>query len=261
MFAFGTNSLILALFFSALNFTDYQIGLFMTLTLVGDVFLSLLLTQVADRIGRRRVLFAGSILMVCSGCIFAVFENFWILLFAAVVGVISTMGGDFGPFRSIEESMLSTLTDESTRADVLSWYVTMASVGSCIGSEASGRIIDFLLQKWSVVSAYHGVFWIYSAMGILNILFMLALSDKCEASAHLESKRTEEADILLEDGEPKEVDDDEDSSSVQTAVQEPPPKPSANPFASLGRLFTDISPETRSVMYKLWFLLMGKLID
>jgi MFS family permease len=108
MFAFGTNSLLLALFFSALHFTDYQIGLFMTLTLFGDCLLSVGLTQIADRIGRRRVLVGGSVLMVCSGVIFAVFENFWILLFAAVVGVISTMGGDFGPFRTIEESMLST---------------------------------------------------------------------------------------------------------------------------------------------------------
>lgn len=45
----------------------------------------------------------GSLLMVLSGTIFAIFEQFWILLFGAVVGVISVTGGDFGPFRSIEE--------------------------------------------------------------------------------------------------------------------------------------------------------------
>lgn len=88
MFAFGTNSLILALFFSSLNFSDSAIGLFMTLTLAGDVVLSLLLTLVADRVGRRKVLFGGSVLMVLSGAIFAWFENFWILLGAAVVGYV-----------------------------------------------------------------------------------------------------------------------------------------------------------------------------
>ena len=106
MFAYGTNSLLLALFFSELHFSDYQIGIFMTLTLVGDVVLSLFLTLVADKVGRRLILFSGSILMVLSGFTFAVFENFWILLFAAVVGVISATGGDFGPFRAIEESTL-----------------------------------------------------------------------------------------------------------------------------------------------------------
>jgi MFS family permease len=119
MFAYGTNSLILALFFAELSFTDYQIGLFMTLTLLGDVFLGLGLTLIADRFGRRKILFGGSFLMVLSGAAFAIFENFWVLLFAAVVGVVSATGGDFGPFRAIEESVLSQLTGPETRADVL----------------------------------------------------------------------------------------------------------------------------------------------
>lgn len=75
----------------------------MTLTLFGDLLLGTLLTLVADRIGRRKVLLAGSVMMITSGLIFALFENYWILLLAAVIGVISITGGDFGPFRSIEE--------------------------------------------------------------------------------------------------------------------------------------------------------------
>lgn len=86
-----------------MDFSDHQIGIFMTLTMMGDVFLGTFLTLVADKMGRRKVLLAGSFLMVLSGVVFAVFENFWILLLAAVAGVISVTGGDFGPFRSIEE--------------------------------------------------------------------------------------------------------------------------------------------------------------
>ena len=41
--------------------------------------------------------------MIMSGMVFATFENFWILLLAAISGVLSVTGGDFGPFRSIEE--------------------------------------------------------------------------------------------------------------------------------------------------------------
>lgn len=52
MLAYGTNSVIMALFFSALEFSDSYIGLFMTLTLLGDVVLSALLTLIADRVGR-----------------------------------------------------------------------------------------------------------------------------------------------------------------------------------------------------------------
>ena len=75
--------------------------------------------MIADRTGRRRILVVGSLLMVMSGTVFAYFKNFWVLLIAAVFGVVSTTGGDFGPFRAIEESMLSHLTTPRTRADVL----------------------------------------------------------------------------------------------------------------------------------------------
>ena len=75
----------------------------MTLTLLGDVFLGTFLTLIADRVGRRKVLLGGSVLMITSGAAFALSENFWVLLLSAIFGVIAVTGGDFGPFRSIEE--------------------------------------------------------------------------------------------------------------------------------------------------------------
>lgn len=89
LFAYGGSTLILASYLSALGISDDRIGLFMTLTLVGDVAISFLLTLFADALGRRAVLALGSALMVGSGVIFALFGNFWLLLAAAVFGVIS----------------------------------------------------------------------------------------------------------------------------------------------------------------------------
>lgn len=67
MFAYGSSTLILALLFAALGHTDTRIGLFMTLTLVGDVGISLAMTFVADSIGRRNILVVGGLLMTLSG--------------------------------------------------------------------------------------------------------------------------------------------------------------------------------------------------
>lgn len=89
LFAYGGSTLILASYLSALGITDDRIGLFMTLTLVGDVVISFFLTLFADAMGRRAVLALGSALMVGSGVVFAAFGNFWILLGAAILGVIS----------------------------------------------------------------------------------------------------------------------------------------------------------------------------
>ena len=89
LFAYGSSTLILALHLSALGNSESRIGLFMTLTLIGDVVISLILTVVADGIGRRRMLAFGSLLMCCSGVLFATCTNYWILLAASVFGVIT----------------------------------------------------------------------------------------------------------------------------------------------------------------------------
>lgn len=247
MFAFGAVSLTIALFFSELGFSDFRIGLFMTLTLLGDVVLGLVVTLMADGLGRRRVLLAGGLLMALSGAIFTYFENFWILLIAAVLGVVSASGGDFGPFRAIEESTLSHITTPKTRADVLSWYVTSSSLGSAAGTELAGRFVETLKSRegWSMVGAYHATFWIYIVTGLLNVIFAFAMSNKCEAEKEAPQPVDESAEGLLSDSE--HSDDESDTENRQ------PPTPPAPPKRQ-GR-FSQISSSTRSVMYKLWFLL------
>ncbi|KAI1333526.1 MFS general substrate transporter [Xylariaceae sp. FL0016] len=253
MFAYGTNALILAIFFSALGVSDHQIGLFMTLTLVGDVVLGTFLSLVADRLGRRRVLMAGSTLMILSGVIFALSENFWILLLGAIIGVISITGGDFGPFRSIEESILSQLTTPATRSDVLAWHVSIPLLGSALGSEVSGRVLHFLQQKdgWSEADSYHALFWIYAAMGVVNLLLVLPLTKDCELQESAESysrlPQNEDASEPIEES---------------TNTRRPAPS-STNSVAGripglswVANRLIQISAPTRSVMYKLWFLLV-----
>ncbi len=89
LFAYGSSTLILALYLSALGISDTKIGLFMTLTLVGDILISFFLTLTADRLGRRRVLALGAVMVIFSGLVFATVGNFWGLLAGAIIGVIS----------------------------------------------------------------------------------------------------------------------------------------------------------------------------
>ena len=89
LFAYGASTLILALYLSSLGSSDARIGLFMTLTLLGDVVISFLLTLVADGLGRRRILALGAALMSASGLVFALSGNYWILVAASIFGVIS----------------------------------------------------------------------------------------------------------------------------------------------------------------------------
>lgn len=89
LFAHGASTLILVPFLSGNRIPDERIGLFMTLTQVGDVVISYYLSKYADPIGRKITLLVGAFLVFISGFVFAIFSNYWILLAAAVVGVIS----------------------------------------------------------------------------------------------------------------------------------------------------------------------------
>jgi predicted MFS family arabinose efflux permease len=89
LFAYGSSTLILVAYLNAVGISETKIGLFMTLTLAGDVCISFLLTLFADALGRKAILALGAGLMTVAGAVFALFGNYWVLLLAAIVGVIS----------------------------------------------------------------------------------------------------------------------------------------------------------------------------
>ena len=66
-----------------LGFNTAQIGLLLTLTLLGDTLISLWITTHADRIGRKRMLLVGAGLMLFAGILFAVTRNYIFLVLAA----------------------------------------------------------------------------------------------------------------------------------------------------------------------------------
>jgi MFS family permease len=89
LFAYGASTLILVAYLTALEISQIRSGLFMTLTLIGDTIISFILTLFADALGRKATLALGAALMAGSGIIFALFGNYWVLLAAAIFGVIS----------------------------------------------------------------------------------------------------------------------------------------------------------------------------
>ncbi len=89
LFAYGASTLILVAYLSELHISKERIGLFMTLTLVGDTVISFVLTLFADALGRKAILALGAVLMAAAGVTFALSGSYWVLLAAAIVGVIS----------------------------------------------------------------------------------------------------------------------------------------------------------------------------
>src|SRR6476619_7356322 len=92
LFAYGALSGVLVLYLVSLGLSEADTGVLLTATLLGDKLVSLYLTTQADRIGRRRMLIAGTALMVAAGLAFAFTRAMWLLVVAGTIGVISPSG-------------------------------------------------------------------------------------------------------------------------------------------------------------------------
>ncbi|KAM3447228.1 hypothetical protein MY3296_008914 [Beauveria thailandica] len=182
LFAYGVTTLILVAYLQALGHSRTRIGLFMTLTLAGDVIISFFLTLFADRLGRRSILSLGALLMAGSGAVFALCSNYWVLLLAAVLGVISPAGNEIGPFRAVEESIVAHLTPTEHRAEIYAWYTLFAPAGSAFGMMAGGWAVEAARRRlhWSLLAAYRGAFVAYAVLGLLKLLLTVMLSRNVE---------------------------------------------------------------------------------
>ncbi|KPI44892.1 uncharacterized protein AB675_2694 [Cyphellophora attinorum] len=182
VFGYGLVALNLAAYLSALGFSDTQIGIFFGLTLIGDFFMVLLLTQFAHVIGLKTVLVVGAVLMTMSGVVFALASNYWILLAAAVLGVLSPSATEVGPFKTIEEGALFNVVIRNV-VDVMAWYGTAEFLSTALGIAACGAIMAFLQSSrfsWTFVSACRAVFAIYAGIGVLKIILSSCLSEQIE---------------------------------------------------------------------------------
>src|SRR5688572_19144802 len=109
LFGYGLISVVLALYLEVLGLSSAKIGMLLSLTLVGDIVVSLAMTTRADRVGRRRMLILGAALVAIGGVLFAATDSFAVLLMAATIAVISPSGGEVGPFLPIEQAALAQI--------------------------------------------------------------------------------------------------------------------------------------------------------
>ena len=183
MFAYGFLAVVLMLYLVQVGLSETRIGLLLTLTLLGDTFISLWITTTADRIGRGRMLMVGAVLMVFAGILFALTGNFILLLIAATIGVISPGGNEVGPFLSIEQASLSQIVSNERRTQVFAWYNLVGSFATALGSLAGGALAQ-TAQGFGVspLGSYRMIVLSYAAMGLILGLLFTRLSPAVEIS-------------------------------------------------------------------------------
>ena len=180
LFSYGMLAVVLVFYLTGLGLSEPHIGLLLTLTLAGDTAVSLILTTQADRIGRRRMLITGAILMFAAGLAITCTRNFLFLVVAGTIGVISPSGNEVGPFLAIEQAALSEVIPSRTRTAVFAWYQLTGAVATAAGSLFAGVITQWLEKSAGAVGSQRVVVVLYAAMGLALAVIFSRLSSGAE---------------------------------------------------------------------------------
>ena len=212
MLSYGSLTVILLLYLRSIGFTDLQVGLLLTCILCGDLGITFQLTTSADQMGRKRTLIIGALLKVFAGLVFCYSTNFFILAIAGIMGVISSTGGEIGPFMAIEQSALvdvftvtmntnsgisstsSTLSSSSSPnnigiATLFGWYNAFGYIMQAIGALIAGYLISFLEISFDYrpIDAYRIILGFYALLGLVKAIIYSQLSNLIEAPLYRNS--------------------------------------------------------------------------
>jgi MFS family permease len=184
LFAYGLLSVVLVLHLAAAGLAESQVGLLLTLTLLGDAAISLYITTRADRLGRRRMLVASALLMILAGVVFASTRSFVLLLAAATVGVISPSGNEVGPFIAVEQAALSQAIPAERRTAIFAWYNLVGSFATAVGSLCGGMLAQALQGRGvAPLASYRTLAAVYAVLGVGLVALFARLSAAAEATA------------------------------------------------------------------------------
>lgn len=184
MFGYGFLSVVLVLYLARLGLSEAAIGALLSLTLVGDTALSLWLTTRADRFGRRRTLIVGALLMIFAAGVFALTQNYLVLIVAATIGVISPSGHEIGPFLPIEQAALAHLVEPGRRTAVFAWYNLAGSLATALGALSGGALAQVLQDSGvAPLDSYRANVIGYGLIGLALAAIFTRLSPRVEPEA------------------------------------------------------------------------------
>ena len=182
MFGYGFLAVVLVLYLAAIGLDPVAIGVVLTLTLVGDTVISLWLTTNADRLGRRRVLVAGSLLMVGAGIVFAFTSWLPLLVLAGTIGVLSPTGNEVGPFLAVEQAALSQAVGDARRTATFAWYNVAGYVATATGALGAGLLSGALIRSGiNDADAYRAIVVGYALVGLAMAVVFERLGSRIEA--------------------------------------------------------------------------------
>lgn len=184
-FGDGYVSLLLPYYLKLLGYSALQIGLLVTATLLGSGLMTLAIGFIAHRHSTRRLLLAGSLLMIATGVATALATEFWPLVIIAAVGTLNPAANDVTPISPLEQTLLARATTAQSRTALFARYSLIGALVAAIGAQCAG-IPDLFAAVGDAdrLQAVRGMFVLYALLGFASLLLYRGLSPALEAEHH-----------------------------------------------------------------------------
>jgi MFS family permease len=164
-FGDGFTAVLLPVYLTALGLGPLEVGIVATLALFGSALTTLAVGFLGVRADQRRLLIAGSGLMVVTGLAFAA-SNTYAVVLVALIGTINPSAGSVSIFVPLEHAVLSRSVADAERTKMFARYSLVGAFAAALGALASGSP-DFLTRLGiSQLTALSAMFVFYAILGV-----------------------------------------------------------------------------------------------
>lgn len=177
-FIFGYMQVILAIYLSQAGFSAVEIGVLFTLEVFVTSLLMVLLSFLADRYGRKRILLLSGAFMMLMGLIYSFTTNFYALMIGAAFAGIRA-GAVHTAFAPIEQALLAGKVTHQSRTTAFSAFSFVGSILTTLGALLSGMPeILRAIYGIPILDSYKPLFFLIIIGGVINILFVLKVKEE-----------------------------------------------------------------------------------
>lgn len=176
-FGTGLMGVVLGIYLFRLGLSSTGIGLIIAMGLAGAASATVLMTIVADRIGRKWFLVFLSMLSAVGGVALALSPSVPLLAAMTFVGMLNGTGTDRSAAFALDQAIVPGLVSYVNRTWSLAWYNVLLDGGGSLGALAAGVLI--MLQhrmSLAVLTSYRLVFLGYSGLCLIVAAAYLCLS-------------------------------------------------------------------------------------
>src|SRR5215469_4561417 len=171
-FGVGMMGVLLGVYLFRTGLTSVAIGLVIAVGLAGSALATVMVSLIADRVGRRSFLLVLSLLSGVAGIALAVSPSLPILAMLAFVGMLNGTGTDRSAASALDQALIPGLVSDIKRTWSLAWYNVLLDGGGALGAMAAA--LPILLQDQLSVSllrsyrlVFFGYFGLYLAVAAL----------------------------------------------------------------------------------------------